>query len=89
MDDVCAPQNLSDVSLGSGVGNGEDGRVMIAPGQILKYGEQGFTGRLLVLPQLREHGFHLALGVQVAGAASGCDAVAEHGLRFGDAVGAG
>ena len=41
------------------------------------------------LPQLCEHGFHFALGVEVAGAAGGGDAIGEHCLGVGDSVGAG
>jgi hypothetical protein len=41
------------------------------------------------LSQLRQHGFHLALGVEIAGAAGGGDAVGEHRFGFCDSVGAG
>lgn len=44
---------------------------------------------LVALSQFREHGFHLALGVKIAGAAGGGDTVREHRLGVGDSVGAG
>ena len=42
-----------------------------------------------LLSQISEHGFHFALSVQISGAAGGGDAIREHGLGFGDAVGTG
>jgi hypothetical protein len=40
------------------------------------------------LSQFGQHGFHLAEGVEVAGAAGGGYAVGEHGLGVGDSAGA-
>jgi hypothetical protein len=42
-----------------------------------------------ILSQLCEHSFHLALGVEVAGAAGAGDAVGEHGFGVGNPIGAG
>ncbi len=47
---------------------------------------QDTGSQVLRITQLRQHGFHLALRVEVAGAAGGGNAVGEHGLwlrRFG------
>lgn len=51
--------------------------------------DTGVHGELLKLFQLGQHGFHFGLGVEVAGAAGGGDAIGQHGFRVGNSVGLG